>query len=97
MELRARASPWIAGFNGFTTLAYALLVGGLGNSCERTRSMAWAAVVIGVRTCFAPWGVAGDAARTRSITSSLIAGAAARDRTDNRHGARGHRSTADEH
>ncbi|MFC8583022.1 SPW repeat protein [Streptomyces sp. NPDC057217] len=111
------ASPWIVGFNGFTTLAvtnliagiaYALLLGGLGNSYERTHSMAWAAVVIGVWTCFAPWVVAGDVARTRSITSNLIAGAAAallafvaasaaRDRTDNRHGARGRRSTADEH
>ena len=80
------ASPWIAGFNGFTTLAvtnlitgiaYALLLGGLGNSYERTHSMAWAAAAIGIWTCVAPWVVAGDVARTRSITSNLITGAIA--------------------
>ncbi|MEU9298637.1 SPW repeat protein [Streptomyces sp. NPDC048266] len=111
------ASPWIAGFNGFTTLAvtnliagiaYMLLLGGLGNSYERTHSMAWAAAAIGIWTCVAPWVVAGDVAHTRSITSNLITGAvatllalaaasAARDRADNRHGARNRRSTADEH
>ncbi|MER5312952.1 SPW repeat protein [Streptomyces sp. NPDC002773] len=111
------ASPWIAGFNGFTTLAvtnliagiaYMLLLGGLGNSYERTHSMAWAAAAIGIWTCVAPWVVAGDVAHTRSITSNLITGAvatllalaaasAARDRGDNRHGARSRRSTADEH
>ena len=80
------ASPWIAGFNGFTTLAvtnlitgiaYMLLLGGLGNSYERTHSMAWAAAAIGIWTCVAPWVVAGDVARTRSITSNLITGAIA--------------------
>ncbi|MFE4824382.1 SPW repeat protein [Streptomyces sp. NPDC056704] len=96
------ASPWIAGFNGFTTLAvtnliagiaYMLLLGGLGTSYERTHSMAWAAAVIGIWTCVAPWVVAGDVAHTRSITSNIITGAiatllalaaasAARDRTD---------------
>ncbi|MFD6181783.1 SPW repeat protein [Streptomyces goshikiensis] len=77
------ASPWIVGFNGFTTLAvtnliagiaYMLLLGGLGNSYERTHSMAWAAAVIGIWTCVAPWVVAGDVAHTRSITSNLITG-----------------------
>ena len=77
------ASPWIAGFNNFTTLAvtnliagigYMLLLGGLGNSYERTHSMAWAATVIGLWTCLAPWAVAGDTAHTRSITSNLITG-----------------------
>ncbi|WP_030964436.1 SPW repeat protein [Streptomyces sp. NRRL S-378] len=77
------ASPWIVGFNGFTTLAvnnlvvgiaYTLLLGGLGNSYERTHSMAWAAAAIGVWTCIAPWVVAGDVAHTRSITSNLITG-----------------------
>ncbi|CAL9632414.1 hypothetical protein SUDANB120_06132 [Streptomyces sp. enrichment culture] len=80
------ASPWIVGFNGFTTLAvtnliagiaYMLLLGGLGNSYERTHSMAWAAAVIGIWTCIAPWVVAGDVAHTRSITSNLITGAVA--------------------
>ncbi|MER7983956.1 SPW repeat protein [Streptomyces sp. NPDC095817] len=77
------ASPWIAGFNGFTTLAitnliagiaYMLLLGGLGSSYERTHSMAWAAAAIGIWTCVAPWVVAGDVAHTRSITSNLITG-----------------------
>ncbi|KOX20671.1 MULTISPECIES: SPW repeat protein [unclassified Streptomyces] len=110
------ASPWIVGFNGFTTLAvtnliagiaYMLLLGGLGNSYERTHSMAWAAAVIGVWTCFAPWVVAGDVARTRSITSNLIAGAlaallafvaadAARSRAGDSRGARNRRAAADE-
>ncbi|WP_225799987.1 SPW repeat protein [Streptomyces sp. NK15101] len=100
------ASPWIVGFNGFTTLAvtnliaglaYMLLLGGLGTSYERTHSMAWAAAVIGIWTCVAPWVVAGDVAHTRSITSNLITGAiatllalaaasAARDRTGTRRG-----------
>ncbi|MET8413387.1 SPW repeat protein [Streptomyces sp. NPDC005195] len=80
------ASPWIAGFNGATTLAitnliagiaYMLLLGGLGSSYERTHSMAWAAAVIGIWTCVAPWVVAGDVAHTRSITSNLITGAIA--------------------
>ncbi|MFD8695435.1 SPW repeat protein [Kitasatospora purpeofusca] len=112
------ASPWIVGFNGFTTLAvanliagiaYALLLGGLGNSYERTHSMAWAAAAIGIWTCFAPWIVAGDVAHTRSITSNLVTGviatllalaaaSAARDRTDirrdNRSGARERRPMA---
>ncbi|MFF2937667.1 SPW repeat protein [Streptomyces mirabilis] len=53
--------------------------------------MAWAAAVIGIWTCVAPWVVAGDVAHARSITSNIITGAiatllalaAARDRTDN--------------
>ncbi|WP_411072499.1 SPW repeat protein [Streptomyces sp. cmx-4-25] len=110
------ASPWIVGFSGFTTLAvtnliagiaYMLLLGGLGNSYERTHSMAWAAAAIGVWTCFAPWVVAGDVARTRSITSNLIAGAlaallafvaadAARSHAGNNRGARNRRAAADE-
>ncbi|MEV7442887.1 SPW repeat protein [Streptomyces sp. NPDC091204] len=100
------ASPWICGFNGFTTLAitnliagiaYMLLLGGLGNSYERTHSMAWAAAAIGIWTCIAPWVVAGDVAHTRSITSNLITGAlatllalaaasGARDKDTHRHG-----------
>ncbi|MGW2822971.1 SPW repeat protein [Streptomyces sp. NPDC001443] len=77
------ASPWIVGFNLFTTLAvtnliagiaYMLLLGGLGTSYERTHSMAWAAAVIGIWTCVAPWVVAGDVAHPRTIISNLITG-----------------------
>jgi hypothetical protein len=80
------ASPWIAGFNGDTTLtvnnlitglAFMLLLGGLGNSYERTHAMAWACAAIGVWTIVAPWAVAGDVAHTRSITSNVITGAVA--------------------
>ncbi|MCG6494306.1 SPW repeat protein [Kitasatospora sp. A2-31] len=80
------ASPWICGFNNLTTLAvtdllagitYMLLLGGLGNSYERTHSMAWAGAGIGLWTIVAPWVVAGDVAHTRSITSNIIAGALA--------------------
>ncbi|MGW2679080.1 SPW repeat protein [Streptomyces sp. NPDC001436] len=80
------ASPWIAGFNGLSTLAvtnliaglaYMLLLGGLGTSYERTHSTAWAAAAIDIWTCVAPWVVAGDVAHTRSITSNLITGALA--------------------
>ncbi|MEU9419024.1 SPW repeat protein [Streptomyces sp. NPDC048272] len=100
------ASPWIVGFSGFTNLAvtnliagiaYMLLLGGLGNSYERTHSMAWAAAAISIWTCVAPWVVAGDVAHTRSITSNLITGviatllalaaaSAARDNDTNRQG-----------
>ncbi|MEU1532933.1 SPW repeat protein [Streptomyces fagopyri] len=106
------ASPWITGFNGATTLAitnliagiaYMLLLGGLGSSFERTHSMAWAAAVIGIWTCVAPWVVAGDVAHTRSITSNLITGAiatvlavaaalAAHGHADNRRGSIGDRN-----
>ncbi|MFE2586918.1 SPW repeat protein [Streptomyces sp. NPDC059378] len=99
------ASPWIAGFNGFTTLAvtnliaslaYMLLLGGLGTSYERTHFLAWAAAAIGIWTCVAPWVVAGDVAHTRSITSNIITGviatllalaaaSVARDRTHTSH------------
>ncbi|MEU9298091.1 SPW repeat protein [Streptomyces sp. NPDC048266] len=72
--------PWTAGFNGFTTLpvtnliagiACMLLLGDLGNSYERTHSMAWAAAAIGIWTCVAPCGVAGDVAHTRSTATPL--------------------------
>ncbi|MGW2588271.1 SPW repeat protein [Streptomyces virginiae] len=73
----------MAGFNDSVTLAvtnlicgiaYMLMLGGLGNSYERTHSMAWAAAAIGIWTCVAPWVVTGDVAQTRSITSNLIVG-----------------------
>ncbi|MGW0719704.1 SPW repeat protein [Streptomyces sp. NPDC002778] len=77
------ASPWIAGFNGFSTLAvtnlivgiaYALLMAGFGNAYERTHSMAWAAAALGAWTIIAPWVVAGDVSTTRTITNNVIVG-----------------------
>ncbi|MFH8802054.1 SPW repeat protein [Streptomyces sp. NPDC017936] len=78
------ASPWIAGFNGLSTLAvnnlivgvvYALLMsGGFGRAYERTHSMAWAACALGLWTIIAPWAVAGDVSTTRTIVNNVIVG-----------------------
>ncbi|MER8016750.1 SPW repeat protein [Streptomyces griseoluteus] len=78
------ASPWIAGFDGFTTLAvnnliagvaYALLMSGFGHAYERTHARAWAAALIGIWMIIAPWVVAGDVSTTRTIISNVVAGA----------------------
>ncbi|KUH40315.1 MULTISPECIES: SPW repeat protein [Streptomyces] len=80
------ASPWIAGFSGFTTLAvtnlilgvaYALCMGGLGSAYERTHAMAWCAVAIGAFTIIAPWLVAGNVDTTRTIWNNIIVGVVA--------------------
>lgn len=78
------ASPWIAGFNDFSTLtvnnlivgiAYALLMsGGFGRAYERSHSMAWAACALSVWTIVAPWVVAGDVSTTRTIVNNIIVG-----------------------
>jgi SPW repeat-containing protein len=78
------ASPWIVGFNGFTTLrvnnlitglAIALLLGGLGSAAyERTHAMSWAALCLGAWTIVAPWVVSGAVDTTRTITSNVIVG-----------------------
>ncbi|WP_406724116.1 SPW repeat protein [Streptomyces sp. GD-15H] len=80
------ASPWIAGFNGFTTLAvnnlitgiaYAMLLSGFGHAYERTHARAWAAAVLGVWTIIAPWVVAGNVDTTRTVVNNVIVGAVA--------------------
>ena len=81
------ASPWIAGFNGLTTLAvnnlilgiaYALLMsGGFGRAYERTHSMAWACCALGLWTIISPWAVAGDVSTTRSVVNNVIVGVVA--------------------
>lgn len=77
------ASPWIAGFNGLSTLtvnnlitgiAYALLLSGFGHAYERTHARAWAAAVIGAWTIIAPWVVAGNVDTTRTIVNNIIVG-----------------------
>ncbi|MFC3574431.1 SPW repeat protein [Streptomyces yaanensis] len=77
------ASPWIAGFNGFTTLAvnnlitgiaYALLLSGFGQAYERTHARAWAAALLGVWTIISPWVVAGSVDTTRTIINNVIVG-----------------------
>ncbi|MFD8805145.1 SPW repeat protein [Streptomyces sp. NPDC059597] len=78
------ASPWIAGFNGFSTLAvnnliagvaYALLMSGFGHAYERTHARAWAAALISVWMIISPWVVAGNVATTRTIVSNVVVGA----------------------
>ncbi|MBH1936984.1 SPW repeat protein [Streptomyces sp. AV19] len=78
------ASPWIVGFNGVSTLtannlitgiAFALLVGGFGSAYERTHSMSWAALGVGVWTIISPWVVAGHSFGTAANVSNVIVGA----------------------
>ncbi|GAA2944508.1 SPW repeat protein [Streptomyces enissocaesilis] len=80
------ASPWIAGFNGLTTLAvcnlitgiaYAVCLGGFGSAYERTHAMAWAACAIGVWTIVSPWVVSGNVDTTRSVVNNVIVGCVA--------------------
>ncbi|NBM19282.1 hypothetical protein GUY61_27575 [Streptomyces sp. GC420] len=81
------ASPWIAGFNGLSTLAvnnlivgiaFALLMsGGFGRAYERTHSMAWAACALGAWTIIAPWVVSGNVDTTRTVVNNIIVGAVA--------------------
>lgn len=77
------ASPWIAGFNDFSTLAvnnlitgiaYALLLSGFGHAYERTHARAWAGVLLGAWTIVAPWVVAGNVDTTRTIVNNIIVG-----------------------
>jgi hypothetical protein len=77
------ASPWVAGFNHFSTLAvnnlitgigFALLMAGFGSAYERTHAMAWAATLIGVWTIISPWTVAGSVHTTRTIVNNCITG-----------------------
>jgi hypothetical protein len=80
------ASPWIVGFNGFTTLTVNNLIGGialtllgigLGSAYERTHGMSWAALGVGVWIVVAPWVVAGDVNTTSTITSNCVVGGVA--------------------
>lgn len=77
------ASPWIAGFNDFGTLAinnlitgiaYALLLSGFGHAYERTHARAWAATLLGAWTIVAPWVVAGNVDTTRTVVNNIIVG-----------------------
>ncbi|MGW1200428.1 SPW repeat protein [Streptomyces sp. NPDC002536] len=79
------ASPWIVGFNASSTLtitnlitgvAFACLVG-IGPAYERTHSMSWAALGIGVWAIVAPFVVAGHAFAARAVVSNVIVGALA--------------------
>jgi hypothetical protein len=76
-------SPWVVGFNGFTTLtvnnlivgaALAMLALGFVFPRGSGRRIAWAAPVIGVWTIIAPWVVSGNVATTATIWSNVVIG-----------------------
>ena len=78
-------SPWVAGFNGRTTItvnnlltgiAVTLLAVGLASAYGRTHGVAWVTPLIGVWTIIAPWVVSGNPATTSMILSNVITGAA---------------------
>jgi hypothetical protein len=82
--LYVAASPWIVGFNNFTTLtvnnliaglAVAVFALGLTSAFGRTHGLAWTAPLVGVWLIISPWVVSGDVARTGSIVSNVIVGA----------------------
>lgn len=79
-------SPWVVGFDGFTSLrvsnlvtglALAVLAMGFGSVLERTHGLGWVAIAIGAWTIVAPWVVAGSADTTKTITNNAITGGVA--------------------
>jgi hypothetical protein len=79
-------SPWVVGFDGFTSLrvsnlvtgiALAILAMGFGSVLERTHGLGWVACAIGAWTIVAPWVVAGSADTTKTITNNAIVGGVA--------------------
>jgi hypothetical protein len=79
-------SPWVAGFNHFSTLAvnnlitgigYAMLMAGFGSAYERTHAMAWAATLVGVWTIITPWVVSGSVNTTRTVVNNCVTGGVA--------------------
>jgi hypothetical protein len=79
-------SPWVVGFNNFTSLnvsnlvtglALAVLAIGFGSVLERTHGLGWVACAIGAWAIVAPFVVAGSADTMKSITSNAITGGVA--------------------
>jgi hypothetical protein len=79
-------SPWVVGFDRFTTLtannlivgaALAMLALGFVFPYGSARRMAWAVPVIGVWTIIAPWVVNGNVATTATIWSNVVTGVVA--------------------
>ena len=76
-------SPWVVGFDNFTSLqisnlvtgiALAVLAMGFGSILERTHGLGWVAVAIGIWTIVAPFAVVGSADTTRTVTNNAIVG-----------------------
>ncbi|MEU4340076.1 SPW repeat protein [Nocardia sp. NPDC023852] len=79
-------SPWVVGFNGFSTLtgnnlivgiALAMLALGFASVYGRTHGIVWAAPLIGLWTILAPWVVSGDVDTASTIWNNVVAGAIA--------------------
>lgn len=79
-------SPWVIGFNQFTSLtannvivgiALAVLALGLASVYSRIHGIAWVAPLIGAWTIIAPWIVHGEVATTATIWSNVVAGVVA--------------------
>jgi len=79
-------SPWVVGFDNFTSLrvsnlvtglALAVLAIGFGSVLERTHGLGWVATAIGAWTIVAPWVVSGSADTTKTITNNAIVGGVA--------------------
>lgn len=79
-------SPWVVGFNRFTTLtandlivgiALAVLTLGFGSAYRRSSGIAWIAPLIGVWTIITPWVVSGNVATTATIWSNVVTGVVA--------------------
>jgi hypothetical protein len=76
-------SPWVVGFNRFTTLtvnnlivgiALAILAVGFASAYGRTHGIVWIAPLIGVWTIIAPWVVSGHVATAATIWSNVVTG-----------------------
>jgi hypothetical protein len=76
-------SPWVVGFNHFTTLtandliagiALAVLAFGSVFAYSRTRGIVWVAPLVGVWTIIAPWVVSGHFATTATLWSNIVTG-----------------------
>ncbi|WP_283136305.1 SPW repeat protein [Rhizohabitans arisaemae] len=76
-------SPWVVGFNGFTTMtvnnlivgiALALLALGFASAFGRTHGIAWIAPVIGLWTIVAPWVIHPHVAPGAMIWNNVATG-----------------------
>lgn len=79
-------SPWVVGFDHFTTLtvnnliigaALAMLAVGFASAYGRTHGLAWVVPIIGIWMIITPWVISGSVATTGTIVSNVIVGAVA--------------------